>query len=148
MAGVSPTPADPRCSYETAVLWTFSILMSMFVWGLHSDGMLLIFGSQPIILLYVYASSQKTYLQPGAPSEDSDQSMHSRTLIRILTGRILDSQEWKVSSYDNKYSDQTAGCTDWFESSLSAHIRWAHKSVNFDVTRLKLKKSGISLIPN
>ena len=33
-----------------------------------------------------------------APSEDSDQPAHSRSLTRIFTGRILDSQGRKVSS--------------------------------------------------
>ena len=31
---------------------------------------------------------QKTYLLPCAPSEDSDQPAHSRSLIRIFTGHI------------------------------------------------------------
>ena len=38
------------------------------------------------------------YLWTCAPSEDSDQLAHSRSLIRIFTGRILDSQGCKVSS--------------------------------------------------
>ena len=40
---------------------------------------------------------QKPYLQTCAPSEDSDQPAHSRSLIRIFTGRMLDSQGCKVS---------------------------------------------------
>ena len=40
----------------------------------------------------------KTYLRTCAPSEDSDQPAHSRSLIRIFTERILDSQGCKVSS--------------------------------------------------
>ena len=43
------------------------------------------------------------------PREDSDQSAHSRSLIRIFTGRILDSQRFKVSSCgQRRLSDQTA----------------------------------------
>ena len=42
------------------------------------------------------------------PSEDSDQTAHSRSLIRIFTGRILDSQFCKTSSYVNEDSGQTA----------------------------------------
>ena len=34
---------------------------------------------------------QKTYLRTCAPSEDSDQPAHSRSLIRIFPWRILDS---------------------------------------------------------
>ena len=37
-----------------------------------------------------------------APSEYSDQPHHSRNLIRIFTGRILDSQRCKVSSYGQR----------------------------------------------
>ena len=40
----------------------------------------------------IWAHGQKTYLRAWAPSEDSDQSAHSRSLTRIVTGRILDSQ--------------------------------------------------------
>ena len=43
------------------------------------------------------------------PREDSDQPAHSRSLIRIFTGRILDSQTFKVSSCgQRRLSDQTA----------------------------------------
>ena len=35
---------------------------------------------------------QKTYLWICAPSEDSNQPAHSRSLVRIFTVRILDSQ--------------------------------------------------------
>ena len=42
---------------------------------------------------------QKTYIRTSAPSEDSDQTAHSRSLIRIFSGHILDSQGCKVSSY-------------------------------------------------
>ena len=41
---------------------------------------------------------QKTYLRTCIPSEDSDQPAHSRSLIRIFTGSILDSQGCKVCS--------------------------------------------------
>ena len=36
------------------------------------------------------AELQKTYLLTCVPSEDSDQHAHSRSLIRIFTGHILD----------------------------------------------------------
>ena len=39
---------------------------------------------------------QKTCLRTSAPSEDSDQPAHSRSLIRIFTGHILDSQDAKL----------------------------------------------------
>ena len=40
----------------------------------------------------------KTYDWICVSSEDSDQTAHSRSLIRIFTGRILDSKGCKVSS--------------------------------------------------
>ena len=43
-----------------------------------------------------------------APSEDSDQPAHSRSLIRIFTRRILDSQDSIVSLIRGTKSDQTA----------------------------------------
>ena len=45
----------------------------------------------------IWATAQKTYLRTCAPSEDSDQSAHSRSLIKVFTGRILDSQGCIVS---------------------------------------------------
>ena len=44
------------------------------------------------------SSRQKTYRQTIAPSDDSDQDAHSRSLIRIFTERILYSQGCTVSS--------------------------------------------------
>ena len=43
-----------------------------------------------------------------APSEDSDQPAHSRSLIRIFTGRILDSHWCWVSSCGHRNYDQTS----------------------------------------
>ena len=37
--------------------------------------------------------SRETYLRTCAPSEDSDQTAHSRSVIRIFPRRIFDSQE-------------------------------------------------------
>ena len=58
-----------------------------------------------------------------APSEDSDQPAHSRSLIRIFTGRILDRQECKVSSRGQGRLIRLCGSAGWFESWLGAHIR-------------------------
>ena len=41
---------------------------------------------------------RKTYIRTCAPSDDSDQPAHSRRLIRIVTGRIFNSQRCIVSS--------------------------------------------------
>ena len=67
--------------------------------------------------------SQKTYLLTCAPSEDSDQPAHSRSLIRIFTERILDSQGCKVSSCGQKTLIRLHGCAGCFESSFGAHVR-------------------------
>ena len=57
------------------------------------------------------------------PSEDSDQTAHSRSLIQIFTGRILDSQNYEVSSCGRRRLVRLRGCADWFEYTLSAHVR-------------------------
>ena len=49
-------------------------------------------------------------------SKDSDQPAHSNSLIRIITGHILDSKGCKVSSCENE------DCAGWFESSMGAHV--------------------------
>ena len=51
-----------------------------------------------LILIMSESLHQKPYLRTYAPSEDSDQTAHSRSLIRTFTGCILDSQGRKVSS--------------------------------------------------
>ena len=68
---------------------------------------------------------QKTYLWTCAPSEDSDQTAHSRSLIRIFTGRILDSQGCKVSSCGQRRLVRLRGAQnyDFHESSSGAHVR-------------------------
>ena len=51
-----------------------------------------------VMELFIYELlHQKMYLGTGVPSEDSDQPAHSRSLIRIFTWRILDSQVCRVS---------------------------------------------------
>ena len=54
----------------------------------------------------VETQREKTYLRPGSPRKDSDQLANLRSLIRIFTGRILDSLGCKFSSCG--HSDQTA----------------------------------------
>ena len=49
----------------------------------------------------VQLQRQKKRLRTCAPSEDSDQPAHSRSLIRIFTWCILDSQGCKVSSCEH-----------------------------------------------
>ena len=56
---------------------------------------------------------QKTYLRTCAPSEDSDQTAHSRSLIRIFTGRNLDSQGCnRFHRAENENLTRLRGCTD------------------------------------
>ena len=52
---------------------------------------------QSFFIRWVHMS--EIFLWTLAPSEDSDQTAHSRSLIRILTGHSLDGQECKFSSY-------------------------------------------------
>ena len=66
---------------------------------------------------------QETTLRTCALSEDSDQTAYSRSLIRIFTGRDLDSQECNVSTCGQQrlWPD----CAD-VQADLS--LRWAHMS--------------------
>ena len=68
-----------------------------------------------LVPLTVYLSSvmheperQKTYLRKCAPNEYSDQPAHSRSLIRIFMGRILDSPGWKFFHAEKQVSHHTA----------------------------------------
>ena len=65
----------------------------------------------------------KTYLRTYAPCDNSDQPAHSRRLIRIVAGRILDRQGRKVSSIGQRTLIRLLGSAGWFESSWGAHIR-------------------------
>ena len=67
---------------------------------------------------------QKTYFWTCVPRETSDQPAHSRSLIGIFTGRILDSQGCKVFSC--RKSRLWSDCVDAqakFESLLDANAR-------------------------
>ena len=49
----------------------------------------------------------KTYLRTCAPSEDSDQTAHLRSLIRIFTGHIFGiAKDAKFLTVDNEDADQ------------------------------------------
>ena len=65
---------------------------------------------------------QKTYLQTCVPSNDSDRPAHSCNLIRIFTGRNLDSQGCKNSICGQERLVRLPGCACWFESSFCAHV--------------------------
>ena len=68
---------------------------------------------------------QTTYLRTCAPSENSDQSGHSRCLIGIFTRRISDSQVWTAFSMrTTKTLIRLRGCAVWFEASLGSYRRW------------------------
>ena len=94
---------------------------------------------------------QKKDLWTCAPSEDSDQPAHSRSLIRIFTVRILDSQGWKVSSCGQRRLTRLRGCAGWFASPLGPHVRryifprWSSKyKVGFHI-RQSMRSSLIAL---
>ena len=66
---------------------------------------------------------KKVYLLTYPPKKDSVQRTHSRSLIRIFTGRISDSQWYKVSSceYRRLWSDCVA-------AQVVISLRWFHMS--------------------
>ena len=80
---------------------------------------------QQIILRYERDSfepkRQETYPRTCAPSEDSNQPAHSRSLIRIFSGRIFDLQGCNASSCGQRrlWSD----CAD---AHADLNLRWAN----------------------
>ena len=64
---------------------------------------------------------QNTYLETCAPSEDSDQPAHSRSLIRIFTERILDRHRCSVSS-----CGQRRLRSDCADAQADLSLRWTH----------------------
>ena len=70
------------------------------------------------------AQRRTTYLWICAPSEDSDQPAHSRSLIGIFTRRLLDSQLCKVSSRGQRrlWSERGAAQAN-MSLSFGGHVR-------------------------
>ena len=60
---------------------------------------------------------QKTFLQTRESSEDSDQPAHSRSLIRIFTGRIF--MIAKGAKFLHADNEDWSDCAD----ALGAHVR-------------------------
>ena len=76
---------------------------------------------------------QKTYIRTYAPSEDSDQTAHSRSLIRIFTGHSLDSQGCQVSSSEQLTMIRLCGYAGWSESSLGG--TFSHVAAHYTAVR-------------
>ena len=66
---------------------------------------------------------KRTYVHVRACSEDSDQPAHLRSLIRILTWRISDSQGCEVSSCGKWILIRLRMRAGRFESLLGIHVR-------------------------
>ena len=69
------------------------------------------------------AATSENVLQTCAPSEDSDQTEHSCSLIRIFTGRILNRHGYKVS-----ISGQWKLWADCALAHADLSLRWEHMS--------------------
>ena len=89
----------------------------------------------PINLLNVYTlySSiiepvfSRKYNLACAPIEDSDQTAHLRSLIRVFDGRSMGSQGSNSSSGGKKKTQiRPCGCAAWCESSLYEHANLYH----------------------
>ena len=71
-----------------------------------------------------YLSHTEKYIRTCARSEDSDQPVHSRSLIRIFTRRILNSQECNILFLrTTKTLVRLRVGTGSFASSLGCHVR-------------------------
>ena len=97
---------------------------------------------------------QKMYLRTCVPSEDSDQPAHSRSLIRIFTGRIFDSQGCKVSSCEERrfwsdcvdsQADQSLRCVLMSEGTF-ANVAHKYVSLSKTITRRETSQKGPYII--
>ena len=77
-----------------------------------------------------------------APSEDSDQTARMRSLIRVFTGRMLDSLGCKVSpcgqrrllsDYSDAQTDLSIPCAHMSERTFSHVVTQMVKSVNYQI---------------
>ena len=76
-----------------------------------------------------WVATSKTYIRTYAPSEDSDQPAHSRSLIRIFRKCILANQGCKVSSCgQRRLWLGCAGAQDYADAQADQSLRWAHTS--------------------
>ena len=66
---------------------------------------------------------QKMYLRPGAPSEDSNQPAHPRSLIRVFVVRL-----WKLCLIANQKCTQWRFWSDCANAQSDLNLRWAHMS--------------------
>ena len=57
------------------------------------------------------------------PNEDSNQHAYSRSLIKLSTGRILDSQGSKIIGLDNEVSGHTEQMGTEANLSSGVHVR-------------------------
>ena len=86
---------------------------------------------------------EKTYLQTCAPNEDSDQPAHPRSLIKIFTGRVLDSQGCEVS-----WCGQWRLRSDCATAQVDLSVHWAHMSeVPFSDVAAHLSNSCLFVVP-
>ena len=73
--------------------------------------------------MIINRNGRKRTLGQCARSEDSDQTAHSRSLIRIFTGRFLDSRGYKVSS-----GEQRGLWSDCADAQVDLSLAWARMS--------------------
>ena len=81
-------------------------------------------------------NAKKTYIRTRAPSEDSDQTAHSHSLIRTLTGRIVDNQGCNVSSRGQRWI-----WSDCEDAHIYFRLRWALVNLSCNLKEKKNKKN-------
>ena len=85
----------------------------------------------------------KTNNMAFAPSEDSDQSGHPPSLIRVFAVRMK--KAW-VLSYPLRAPQRL--WSDWADAQADLSLRWAHSHfVGFVMMRLKYSWQGVSIKP-
>ena len=92
----------------------------------------------------------RKYLQTRAPREDSDQTAHLPSLIKIYIRRILDSQGFKVSSWDNTdWSDRADTQADMnLLGANVSEVRFSHVAAHLNIVGKKnLKTDNFDIKP-
>ena len=100
------------------MLWPIILLPTVHISSLVCYNLEKYLNKKPIIWSEPPESPPLAYV----PSEDSNQPAHSRSLIRIFTGRILDRQWRKVSLCGQRRLIRLRGCGGWFESSMCVRV--------------------------
>ena len=104
----------------TVLTLTRCCVLQHVIWGLH----ILLRSDCPTTLgYYVMNRNVRKHSLRCAPNEDSDHPAHLRSVFRIFTVHIFNSQDCKVSSCGQKRLIGLLGCANSSTGTCCAHVR-------------------------